>query len=295
LWRHTQAELMRNIDDQELRSYLLGSLAPERTAELAALLREDADLHEQLLAVEAELFDQYAGELLTGNEKALFESYVLNAADAADKLRFAENFDRFRTAIELDEAPSLAHRAPALDVASVPPSAPLFATFFRRPAFAVLLILVAGLLIALLGWSFLRRTPANNLARKSSPAQVEIALAPGSMRSDGRIQHLPEPAKDVRVKLELQLAKSEYQRYRTQLFRENESLDSQEELQSEPQNAHFVVPVTITGEMLTPGDYQLKLSGVAASGKAAFIDSYSFRVTPDQTGDPEPARDRLAR
>ena len=286
---------MQNLNEQELRSYLLGSLPPERKTELDALVRDDAGLREELLAVEAELFDQYVGDLLIDGEKELFESHVLTAADdVIEKLRFAENFGRFRTIHEFQEAASLA-RAPAPDIAFVPPSAPLFATFYRNPAFAVLLIVVAGLSITLLGWLFLGRTPANNLARKSSPAKVDYALAPGSMRSDGRIQHLPAPAKNVRITLELQLAKSDYQHYRTQLFRENEALDSQEQLQSEPRSTHYVVPVTVTGEILTPGDYQFKLSGVGDTGKAAFIDSYSFRVTPDQASDGEPARDRLAR
>jgi hypothetical protein len=285
---------MRNVDEQELRSYLLGRLAPERQTELHALLHEDADLHEELLAVEAELFDQYAGGLLVDGESELFESHVLTASGAADKLRFAESFGRFRHSHELGDAPSL-HRAPAPNIAFVSKSAPLFATFNRNPAFAVLLIVVAGLLVTLLGWFFLTKTPANNLARQSSPAVVEFALAPGSMRSDGWLQHLPAPAKNVRVKLELELAKSDYKSYQTQLFRENEALESQDELTSQPRNAHYVVPVTVTGEILTPGDYQLKLSGVADSGKAAFIDSYSFRVTPDQAANPEPERNNLAR
>ncbi|HJT67322.1 MAG TPA: hypothetical protein VJ749_12760 [Pyrinomonadaceae bacterium] len=284
---------MHNVDEQEWRSYLLGSLAPERQTELHALLSRNVDLQEELLAVEAELFDQYVGGLLTDGEKELFESHVLTGPEAMNKLRFAGIFDRLRTTDQLQEESAFTPVcAPA---PNVPPSAPLFASFYRKPAFAVLLIVVAGLLVTLLGWSFLGKIPANNLARKSSPAPVEIALAPGSMRSDGRIQHLPAPAKDVRVKIELQLAKSDYQQYRTQLFRENEALTSQEALKSERRNAHYVVPVTVTGEILTPGDYQFKLSGVADSGKAAFIDSYSFRVTQDQATDSEPTRDRLAR
>jgi hypothetical protein len=286
---------MRNVDEQELRGYLLGSLTPERQTELDALLREDADLREELLAVEADVFDQYVADLLTDDEKELFESHVLTAANAADKLRFANIFGHFRIADRLHEEAAFA-RAPAPNVASVLPSAPLFATFYRNPAFAVLLIVVAGLLVTLLGWSFLRKPSANDLARQSSPAVLEIALVPGSTRSDGRIQHLGAPAKNVRVKLELEMANSNYKRYQTQLFRENEALESQDELQSEPRNAHYVVPVTVMGELLTPGDYQLKLSGVADSGKPALIDSYSFRVTPtDQAADPQPERDNRAR
>jgi hypothetical protein len=286
---------MRNIDEQELRSYLLGSLPPERQTELHALFREDAALHEELLAVEAELFDQYVSGVLSHDENELFESQVLTSTGAAEKLRFAENFGRYRSYESVGT--SAVHRAPAPNMPYAPTSAPLFATFYRNPAFAVLLIVVAGLLVTLLGWSFLTKTPANNLARQSSPATVEFALTPGSTRSDGRIQHLPAPAKNVRVKIELELAKSDYKKYKTQLFRENEALESQEELKSEPKNAHYVVPVTVFGELLTPGDYQLKLSGVADSGRAAFIDSYSFRIIQEQqaTDSERLERDRLAR
>jgi hypothetical protein len=280
---------MRNVDEQELRSYLLGRLPPERQTELHALVREDAELREELLAVEAELFDQYAGDLLVNGENELFESHVLTGSGAVDKLRFAENFGRFRHTHEIDGPPvvsngSPAHSAPAPDIAYAPRSAPLFAHFNRNPAFTVVLIVVAGLLITLLGWLLLTKTPASNLARQSSPAVVEFALAPGSMRSDGGMQHLPAPAKNVRVNIELELAKSDYKRYQTQLFRENQAVESQNELTSQPRNAHYVVPVLVTGEMLTPGDYQLKLSGVADSGIAAFIESYSFRVTPEPPG-----------
>jgi len=285
---------MNSFDEQELRSYLLGRLAPERQKGVQALLSEDANLQEELLAVEAELFDQYVGGLLVDGENELFESNVLTGSGAVDKLRFAENFGRFRHIHELDQVPSL-HRAPASDVAFVPKSAPLFATFNRNPAFAVLLIVVSGLLTTLFGWMFLKRLPAGNLAGQSSPALVEFALAPGSMRSDGRLQHLPAPAKDVRVKLELELANSDYKRYQTQLFRENQALESQDELTSLPRSTHYVVPITVTGEILTPGDYQVKLSGVADSGKAAFIDSYSFRVTPEPSANTEPERGNTSR
>ena len=39
------------------------------------------------------------------------------------------------------------------------------------------------------------------------------------------------------------------------------------------------MPLTITGETLRPGDYQVKLSGVSDSGQDEFIDNYTFRVT----------------
>jgi hypothetical protein len=47
----------------------------------------------------------------------------------------------------------------------------------------------------------------------------------------------------------------------------------------ETKGAQQIVPLTITGERLSPGDYQVKLSGVSESGQDEFIDNYSFRVT----------------
>jgi hypothetical protein len=55
-------------------------------------------------------------------------------------------------------------------------------------------------------------------------------------------------------------------------------LQTADELKAEPQGEQHVVPWTITGDVLSPGDYQVKLSGVVDSGADEFIDNYSFRV-----------------
>jgi hypothetical protein len=156
-------------------------------------------------------------------------------------------------------------------------------------------MVMAGLLITLIGWLIVSRLPTQPSVAKSSAAEtLVVRLAGGSTTRSGEgIRHLHTPAQNVDVKLELELPKSDFKKYRTQLFRENEALESQEELKTRPFNTHYVVPVTVTGEILRPGDYQMKLSGVLESGKPEFIDSYSFRVTNDQSSDSE--RSRLTR
>ena len=86
------------------------------------------------------------------------------------------------------------------------------------------------------------------------------------------------PAKGVEVKLELELANPHFRNYKSELFRENKSLQVSDELRLEAKGEQSIVPFTITGEMLSPGDYQVKLSGVLDSGADEFIDNYSFRV-----------------
>jgi hypothetical protein len=252
-----------------MRSYLLGNLSPERHAELGLLIRGEAELTEEVHAIEEELIDQYLAGQLNAGEQQLFETNFLTTPDRLQRLDFGIAFKEYRD-----------HYSPRVPAPETPPmsvSSPMFATSNRDPTFAVLLIVVTGLLVAAAGWLFVKISP-EQLEAAHSLEPLVVTLAPGSMRSGGSIKNVNVPAKNDNVKLELQLAKSEFKKYKTQLFRENEALQSQDELKTEPRNAHYVVPVTVTGEILTPGDYQLKLSGVADSGQPEFIDSYPFRV-----------------
>jgi hypothetical protein len=284
---------MSNMNEPEMRSYLLGGLSPERRAELKALVAADANLQEELLAIKEELFDEYLAGCLSTEEKQSFETQLLTAEKDQQDLHFAQLFEAYRNSHPAAE-PQPVHRVPAPNIPPVPASSPLIATFYKNPAFAVMAIVVAGLLVTLLGWMVVMRSPASNDVAGPSSRMV-FQLTPGSTRSGGAIQYVRAPAKDVEVKLELQLAKSDFKKYKTQLFRENQALASQEELKTESRSTHYVVPVTVTGEILTPGDYQLKLSGVLDSGQPSFIDSYRFRVTVQDSTDSDLPRDQQAR
>jgi hypothetical protein len=87
------------------------------------------------------------------------------------------------------------------------------------------------------------------------------------------------PLKGYKLKLELALANAKFRNYKSELFREDKSVQTDGELTIEPKGDQFVVPVTIIGEMLSPGDYQVRLSGVLDSGADEFIEKYSFRVS----------------
>ena len=273
---------MPNVSEQEMRIYLLGGLSPERQTELAAVIHGDAELQEELLALKEELFDQYLAGSLTDDEQLYFKTHFLSTESGQQKLHFARLLQNYR-----DDNPE--HRVPA-PVTPVRPSLPLFASFYRNPAYAVSLIVVAGLLATLVLWMTMSRTVDMN-----PPGMPALTLTAGSTRSGGAIKKLRVPAKNDRVSVELEIAKADFKKYKTQLFRENQALESQEELQTIPRNAHYVVPVTFTGGLLTPGDYQLKLSGVQDSGQPTFIDSYAFRVTAESTDDTATERDRMTR
>ncbi len=291
---------MPKIDEQEARDYLVGKLSPQREAELHALRETDADVNEELLALEEELYDQYLAGALPEPEQQYFETHFLSTASGKEKLHFAAIFGQYRE-FQLADKPSAGRRAPAPLYPPIPPSSPLFATFTRNPAFAVLAIVIAGLLVTLMGWLYANKSSGYHPAELAA-LPLELNLSPGSVRSGGTIKRLAAPAKTDRVKILLELPKSDFKKYKTQLIREDKVLESQEELLTESRNTHYVVPVTFTGATLIPGDYQLKLSGVPDTGQPTYIDSYAFRVTtepPPVPSDPDlqrdPQRDELAR
>jgi hypothetical protein len=292
---------MPEIDEQEARDYLAGKLSPQREAELHALRNTEADVNEEFLALEEELYDQYLAGALPEPEKQYFETHFLSTASGKEKLHFAAIFGHYRE-FQLADELSAGRRAPAPLYPPIPPSSPLFATFTRNPAFTVLAIVIAGLLVTLMGWLYANKSGGHHPAGLAAVA-LELNLSPGSVKSGETIKNLAAPAKTDRVKILLELSNSDFKKYRTQLVRENKILESQEELQTESRSSHYVVPVTFAGATLIPGDYQLKLSGVPDSGQPTYIDSYAFRVTTepplpvpsDSDLQRDPQRDELAR
>ena len=281
---------MSSVSEQEMRAYLLGGLSPERHTELAAEIHHNPELQEELLAINEELFDQYLANGFTTDEQRYFETHFLSTGSGQRKLRFATLLRNYRDS-DLQKESIAEDRVPA-PIPPVPAPSPWFVGFHRNPAYAVSLIVVAGLVATLVGWVYVKRSPTMQTTAARLPA---LTLSAGSSQSGGSIKKLRAPAQNAEVKVELELTKPDFKKYKLQLFRENQALTSQEELPLVSRNTHYVVPVTFTGNILTPGEYQLKLCGVPDSGQPTYVDSYSFRVTDETASDPDQEQNRIAR
>ncbi len=142
------------------------------------------------------------------------------------------------------------------------------------PGGPVMLFGIAGVVllsVALLCWLGYRRPPSRLAQQRVEPVVV-VTLAPAGA------PRVNVPPKGFDLKLELELANPNFPNYKSELFRENKSVQTRGELRMESKGEQYIVPVTITGEVLSPGDYELKLSGVSESGSNEFIEKYSFRV-----------------
>ena len=264
-----------NADKQEMRSYLLGTLDSERKTQFEETILSEPGTYEELLIVEEELIDQYVAGGLSKLEREQFETHFLTTAERQKNLRFGQLLRRYVNS-QYDfstAAPHVSQSAPAKksSMFAVSPAG-------GRPllAFCVAGVMLVG--TVLFGWIAFRRSPLRSVQWSAEPVVV-VTLAPGSITTgSGTTKQVAVPPKGVNLKLELELKNASFRNYRFELFRENKSLQARGNLGVEAKGQQYVVPLTITGEVLSPGDYQVKLSGVSESGADEFIQNYSFRV-----------------
>ncbi len=264
-------------DKQEIRRYLLGALDGDRKTPFEEQILSVPEAHEELSIIEDELIHEYVAGGLSELERQQFETHFLLTAERQKDLRFAQLLTRYVDAHSVPVAQENFAAAAIPHVEKVAPAKKSF-TFSLLPSnrWPALVFCVAGVVllgITLLSWIVFRRPPLPS-AQRAEPVVV-LTLAPESITTGKQVNI---PPKGYNLKLELELANPSFRNYKSELFRENKSLQTRGELKIEAKGEQYVVPLTITGEMLSPGDYEVKLSGVSESGTDAFIEKYSFRV-----------------
>ena len=254
---------------------MLGNLSTEEQVTLEENLLFSEELHLELMIAEQELVDEYvAGELSAGDRKG-FEAHFLEDAFRKEQLRFGKSFNAYLLDSMMEELPAtggVAHMRLAPDV-TVAPNVTHFSSFSNR---LTLLGAAAAVVLAIvLTGAYLRvvhRPPVE-------PAEkIVVALESGGTRSEGVIQRVAAPPANSEVRLELKVPSVRYRTYKAELFKEQQSVDVHEGLTAESQGTESVVPVVVEGEVLEPGDYQVKLSGSSEPSQEETVGTYAFRV-----------------
>ncbi len=269
--------MKQNSEKQDTRSYLLGTLPRDRQADLEARLLSDREVYEELLVTEDELIDQSVAGGFSKMEQHSFETHFLITPQCQEKLRFGRHLRRYVNSNPVAVPQEERLKTEPHEVPSSNSTPFFFWPFSRNPMLAFSMILVVCLGIIAVYWLVIKRQQADYSPQRTRQTLV-VVLASGSTRSGGTIQRISTPARDIAVQLELELATSDFQSYKAELLRESESLKTLEELKPEARGGHQTIPVIVDGEILGPGDYQVKLSGISDSGHTEFIGSYSFRV-----------------
>ena len=260
------------IDSHAMRAYLLGTLEEDQRTQFEEGILSDPQIYEELLITEEELIDQYLAGDLSKIEIDQFENHFLITAERQKKLRFGSMLQNYVNS----HSPVLQPK-PFTSVRTAP--APLSSfSFSRRPVMAFSAMLVVLLGIVWVGW-FAMKKSADQVSLQTIPPHLTVTLKPGSTGSpQAATRRVNVAPKGYQVKLELELANPTFRNYKSELIRANKSLKVSDELTLEAKGEQHVVPFTVPGEMLSPGEYQVRLSGVLDSGADEFINSYLFRI-----------------
>jgi hypothetical protein len=273
--------------------YLLGELAdPERNRLEEQYFQEDA-LHERLLAVEAELIDDYLRGDLTNDRKHRFESRYLTTPEGIKKVQFARSL-----AVSLGHLPHAhgAERIPWWHAVLM-----LFRNQSPSLRYAILMAVFLLLLSPILIMRIYRNKPNNQLAGETGgkgqhakspdkaavatpkqPSIAVLALALVPMQRSGETGNdLEIPPGVFQIRLQLALQNDDYPSYRVILQtpggKDLYQGDGLKAVTSAAAGKQVVLdlPARVPG----PGDYILRLSGIRTDGAAEEVDAYAFRIT----------------
>jgi len=244
-------------DDNLLKGYLLGRLAPESRDDVEErLFSDDRIFWEHLCLVEDELIDEYARGGLDGEEAEAFERSFLRTDERRAKLELAR-------ALKAYAERHATSRQRAWDWLRRPIASPAWA-----------LATAATLLLALpaVVWQLTRaRGPQREVSAWLSPGQVRdaggelkrVTLTPGC--------HL--------VRLRLEPSSGEYPTYQATLHEAaGNPVWSQDKLSAGAVEGKVAVTLTLSCELLRADDYYVTLAGESPGEDPVPLDRYDFRV-----------------
>ena len=244
-------------DDEVLRGYLLGRLAPEsRESVERRLFSDDRVFWEHLALVEEELIDQYARGEFDGEDSARFERDFLCTDERRAKLELARALKAY---VERKQE----SRRRAWDWLRGPVATPAWAL-----AAAATLVLALPAVV----WQL--------AAARGPQGEPAVWLSPGLVRDVGgelaRVT-LPPGCQVVRLRLEPGLA--ERPAYRATLHEvAGDELWSQDKLRAAAVEGRAAVTLTLPCDLLRADDYYVGLEAVSPGGDREPLDRYDFRV-----------------
>ena len=276
-------------EQQTIREYLLGQLSSEQQSQFEERLLTDDGIFEELEIIEDELVDEYLSADLTDADRQSFESHFLASPEHREKLNFARAFRKSLTnRVRLpDQAPSPAQPAeprvgedmgtetPAVRAPSRKKS---WFRFFGIQNPALGYATAAALVLVVVGssWVVWRRATAPR-----DPGRVHtVVLASGLTRDIGEgATSIRVPPDTDTLRLHLILSDNRHTSYEaTLLDADGSTLTTQSNLRTETVEGQTPIIFDIPANLLSPGDYRVKLSGVSTSGVTESLPSYAFRV-----------------
>jgi hypothetical protein len=292
------------VDEQMIRSYLLGTLSVQDTELIDELIFTDDDAAQQLRVVENELVDSYARGKLSGDALSKFESHYLVAPGHQQKVKTAQALQIFlnRTSEAQTEPPRSRQVFPwwlaaaavlviGLSGYSLVQNFQLRNQIFQKKAEVEWLKQREDVLQTQLNEQRTKisetekelKSTREKLAQMKEPTvlqpdgkQIAFHLFP-STRSVADIPVLPIPDSTKIVIFNLKMEAKGFRSYRAKLkYIENPvSLWTSDQLKSKNHSLEVRMPTVVLN---SEKNYLLEISGISADGAEKILTGYPFKV-----------------
>lgn len=276
------------VDEQKhARDYLLGYLDEGERRSVEERLITDPEYLKEVLIVESELMEEYLDGVLPERDKEGFVEHVLATERQVEKLRIAKALS---ASIRVDAA---ANSPPAAKKISHPFSPKRLLSNLshmrswgvRLSVSAIVLLIVFGVLMII----HRRRSLEYQVAELNTQEYLDAKgifhgfmigpLRTGLFRDEEEVNKFVIPETESLVQLRLQIGAGDYQAFQAALQTdENKEVLTINDLKDKRIGEQRLVIIYLPTKVLTPGDYQLRLSGLTQNNQPEYIGRYTFRI-----------------
>ena len=276
-----------NEQKDNLRRYLLQELDETEQEQVEMRLLTDKEFGRHLAIAQDDLIDDFVTAKLSDHEVERFQKYYLITPERQKKVGFATALDQYVTG-----------REPSRKTGAL---GDLLAFIYARPlktaisVAGLILVIGAALAVALyiqrrqdrdLRQEFVRvnrpeETDSTSLLvlKQSSVNTHVLILRQNVVREDAESRKVEVTSGVVLVRLLLEVGEGTYDRFNGALQTSNgQNLATVEDLKAREESGALFVVVNIPSELLTQGDYQLRLTGIGSDSRATDLGPYPFHV-----------------
>ena len=276
-----------DAEKDNLRKYLLQELAEADQEQIELKLLTDKEFGGRLAIAQDELIDDFVTAKLSDHQAKRFREHYLITPKRRQKLGFATALDRYVTERMSGRKAGVFKR--------------LVTFVYAKPvktAFALaglILIFGAGIVTVWRTQSGQQKHLQEEFARVNRPEETDsipypllkqgsgntrvLTLRENVVREDGDSRRVEVTAGVTLVRLLLELGVGSYSSFNVRLQTANsQELASLGNVKArDAEGAQFVV-INVPSELLTSGDYQLRLTGISSDGRATDLGLYPFQV-----------------
>jgi hypothetical protein len=271
--------------DALLREFLLGMVDEEDRARIEDLFLTDPEMRERVLATEQDLIEDYLEDNLSEDDEEKFVSLYAQTEEQRRKLQITASIKNWAA------KEARAARTPA---AKVSIWNQLWTRLGLKPRFVVPIAVTCVIVIVLaIVWLNSRAVRQEHLAIEQALAKLNspesrrlvlsettsLDLRPVAVRSLAAQTELRIPAGSGSIELHLYWTQTDqYSTYKAEVRRLHDGESYIIPNLAPDVNGGYTIRLKLLPKLLSPGQYQVNLTGIAAEGSAAASEEYAFVV-----------------